>query len=58
LAGFAFGIASGYSPQDTLRLAAACGGANCSADSPGAAKIENIRQLQQQISVRTLASAP
>jgi 1-phosphofructokinase family hexose kinase len=58
LAGFAFGIASVYSPQETLLLAAACGVANCSADSPGAAKIENIRHLQQQISVQTLAPAP
>jgi fructose-1-phosphate kinase PfkB-like protein len=41
LAGFAFGIASGYSPQDTLRLAAACGGANCLADSP-APRSENV----------------
>ena len=55
LAGFAFAIASGYSPEDTLRLAAACGAANCIADSPGAAKIETIRDFQRQISVRTLS---
>jgi 1-phosphofructokinase family hexose kinase len=54
MAGFAFGIASRYSPEDTLRLAAACGAANCSADSPGAARLENIRGLEQQISVQTL----
>ena len=47
MAGFVFGIASRYSPQDTLRLAAACGEANCSADSPGAARLENIREFQQ-----------
>jgi 1-phosphofructokinase family hexose kinase len=56
LAGFAFGIASGNSPQDTLRLAAACGQANCLADAPGAARLENIRDFQEQISVQTLAS--
>jgi 1-phosphofructokinase family hexose kinase len=55
MAGFVFGIASGYSPEDTLRLAAACGVANCSADSPGAAKLQNIQDLQQQISVQALA---
>jgi 1-phosphofructokinase family hexose kinase len=54
MAGFVFGIASRYSPQDTLRLAAACGQANCSADSPGAARLETIRDFQQQISVQTL----
>jgi 1-phosphofructokinase family hexose kinase len=56
LAGFAFGIASGYSSQDTLRLAAACGAANCLADSPGAARLQDIRDFQQQISVQTIAS--
>jgi 1-phosphofructokinase family hexose kinase len=54
MAGFAFGIGSRYSPEDTLRLAAACGEANCSADSPGAAKLKTIRDFQQQISVQTL----
>jgi 1-phosphofructokinase family hexose kinase len=54
MAGFAFGIASGYSPENTLRLAAACGAANCLADSPGAARLDKIRGFQQQISVQTL----
>jgi 1-phosphofructokinase family hexose kinase len=58
LAGFVFGIATGYSPQDTLRLAAACGAANCLADSPGAAKLKDIRDIQQQISIQALASGP
>jgi 1-phosphofructokinase family hexose kinase len=57
MAGFAFGIASRYSPEDTLRLAAACGAANCVADSPGAARLENIRDFQQQICVQTLDGA-
>lgn len=56
LAGFVFGIASGYSPQDTLRLAAACGAANCLADSPGAARLQDIRDFQQQISVQKISS--
>lgn len=54
MAGFVFGIASRYSPQDTLRLAAACGQANCLADSPGAASLKDIRSFQQQITVQTL----
>ncbi len=56
LAGFAFAIASRYSPEDTLRLAAACGQANCLADSPGAARLEDIQDLQKKISVQTLGS--
>jgi 1-phosphofructokinase family hexose kinase len=55
LAGFAFGIESGCPPEDRLRLAAACGAANCLADSPGAARIEDIRRLQQQVSVQMLS---
>jgi tagatose 6-phosphate kinase len=58
LAGFAFGIASAYSPQDTLRLAAACAAANCLADSPGAARIEDIQDFQKQITVQPLAVDP
>ena len=56
LAGFVFGIASGYSPEETLRFAAACGAANCLADSPGAARLKDIQDFQQQISVQSLAS--
>ena len=58
MAGFVFGITSGYSPQDTLRLAAACAAANCLADSPGAARLKDIQEFQRQISVQTLASGP
>src|SRR5579864_846783 len=54
MAGFVFGTASRCSPQDTIRLAAACGAANCLADSPGAARLDDIRDFQQQISVQTL----
>ncbi len=56
LAGFAFGIASAYSPQDTLRLAAACAAANCLADSPGAAKLRDVHDFQRQIIIQTLAA--
>jgi tagatose 6-phosphate kinase len=54
VAGFAFGLSSGLSADETLRLAAACGTANCLAHSPGAAKIEDIRKFQEQIIVRKL----
>jgi 1-phosphofructokinase len=54
MAGFVFGIASRCSPEDTIRLAAACGEANCLADSPVAARLNDIGDFQQQISVQTL----
>jgi len=57
LAGFAFGIASDFPPSDTLRLAAACAAANCLADSPGAARLGDIRDFQGRISVEVLASS-
>lgn len=56
LAGFAFALASAYSPQDALRLAAACAAANCLADSPGAAKQKDIQDFQRQIAVQTVVS--
>jgi 1-phosphofructokinase family hexose kinase len=57
LAGFTLGIASNFSPSDTLQLAAACAAANCLADSPGAARLEDIRDFQGRISVKVLASS-
>jgi 1-phosphofructokinase family hexose kinase len=53
LAGFAMGMASNFSPQGTLRLAAACAAANCVADSPGAARAEDIKSFQRQVVVQT-----
>jgi 1-phosphofructokinase family hexose kinase len=58
LAGFALGLAENESPQETLRLAAACAAANCLADSPGAARLTDIEDLRRRISVETLASSP
>jgi 1-phosphofructokinase family hexose kinase len=58
LAGFAFGFAANDSPQDTLRLAAACAAANCLADSPGAARLTDIEDLRRRVSVEMLASSP
>jgi 1-phosphofructokinase family hexose kinase len=53
LAGFAMGMASNFSPQETLQLAAACAAANCVADSPGAARAEDIKSFQRQVVVQT-----
>jgi 1-phosphofructokinase family hexose kinase len=55
LAGFAFAIAGGQSQEETIRLAAACGAANCLADSPGAARLEDIESLKNQVLIRTIS---
>ena len=58
LAGFAHAMASKFSPEDALRLAAACAAANCLADSPGAARLADIHQFQSQICLQTLPAGP
>jgi tagatose 6-phosphate kinase len=56
VAGFASALAAGLSAEDSVRLAAACGAANCLAAAPGAARIEDIRSLQTKVSVRELSA--
>ena len=58
LAGFARAFALQSSPEDAVRLAAACAAANCLADSPGAARLADIQQFQSQILVQKLPSDP
>jgi tagatose 6-phosphate kinase len=58
LAGIAHAVSSGASPEDTLRLGTACAAANCLAESPGAARIEDIRRFQNEIRVRALQAGP
>jgi 1-phosphofructokinase family hexose kinase len=55
VAAFAHAAAAGLSPEETLRLAAACGAANCLADSPGAARAGDIHRLQKEIHVEILS---
>lgn len=55
LAGFAFAAKQGLSPIDAVRLAVACGSANCIAPGPGCARAEDIASLRDQIHVETLA---
>jgi tagatose 6-phosphate kinase len=58
LAGITHAISSEASPENTLRLGAACAAANCLAESPGAARIEDIRRFQNEIRVQTLEPDP
>jgi 1-phosphofructokinase family hexose kinase len=55
LAGFAFAAQQGLSPIEAVRLAVACGSANCIAPGPGGARAEDIASLKDQICVETLA---
>jgi 1-phosphofructokinase family hexose kinase len=52
LAGMAHAISTGATPRNTLLLGAACGAANSIADSPGAARLEDIGRFQKEIAER------
>jgi 1-phosphofructokinase family hexose kinase len=52
LAGFAFAAQEGFTAAESVRLAAACGSANCLADGPGRARGEDIARLRKEIAVR------
>jgi 1-phosphofructokinase family hexose kinase len=54
LAGFAFAAQRGLTAAESVRLAAACGSANCLADGPGRARAEDIARLKKEINVRTV----
>ncbi|MBS1841694.1 MAG: 1-phosphofructokinase family hexose kinase [Acidobacteria bacterium] len=56
LAGFAKGIASGLSAEETLRQAVACAAANCIAESPGAARLTDIEKFRKQVKVQTVGA--
>jgi 1-phosphofructokinase family hexose kinase len=55
LAGFAFAEAQGLEPAESLRLAAACGAANCLAEGPGRARAGDIARLKKEIHVEVLS---
>jgi 1-phosphofructokinase family hexose kinase len=55
VAAFAHAAAAGLAPQETLRLAAACGAANYLADSPGAVRAEDIQRLHKETRVEILS---
>ncbi len=54
LAGFAVAHERGLSDEETLRLATACGSANCLADAPGRVNADDVSRLMQQIRVRRI----
>jgi fructose-1-phosphate kinase PfkB-like protein len=54
VAGFAFALHEGLHQAEGLRLAAACGAANCLAESPGRARVDDITRLKREIHVEIL----
>jgi 1-phosphofructokinase family hexose kinase len=54
LAGFAQAAAQGTIGEQAIRLAAACGAANCSAPAPGRIKLAVMRSLLPEIKVQQL----
>ena len=58
LAGFAFALSAGSSPENALRTAAACATANCLADSPGAIDKNVMNKFRSQIHVETFMPDP
>jgi len=56
LAGFAVAHARGLDNEDTLRLAVACGTANCIAESPGLVDRGDVERMMGQVSVQQLST--
>ncbi len=54
LAGFALAASQGLSGEETIRLAGACGAANCVAFAPGRIEKTKVRELIPKIEVREL----
>jgi 1-phosphofructokinase family hexose kinase len=55
LAGFAHAASQGIGGEEALRLATACGAANCVAAAPGRIELATAQALVPQIEVRQLA---
>jgi 1-phosphofructokinase family hexose kinase len=55
LAGFAYSAVQGIAGEEALRLAAACGAANCVASAPGRIELTTVRALIPQIEIQRLS---
>lgn len=54
VAAFAYAASSGLSQEESLRLAVACGAANCLAEAPGRVKATDIQKLQKEVRIEAL----
>lgn len=57
LAGFAHAASHGMAGEDALRLAAACGAANCVALAPGRIELASVQALAPQLEVQQLSQS-
>jgi 1-phosphofructokinase family hexose kinase len=55
VAGFAYAAREGLGPKDSLKLAAACGAANCLADLPGQLHASDVHRLRELVKIEVLA---
>jgi len=55
VAAFAYAMAAGMSVEQTLQLGAACGAANCLAESPGRLREADVRTLEPLVRIEKLA---
>jgi 1-phosphofructokinase family hexose kinase len=51
VAAFAYAMSMGSAPEETIRMAAACGAANCFAESPGLVRAADISRMQGEVRV-------
>ena len=54
LGGFAYAAAQGIAGEEALRLATACGAANCVAPAPGRIELATVRALLPQIEIQKI----
>jgi 1-phosphofructokinase family hexose kinase len=55
LGGFAYAAIQGIAGEEALRLAAACGAANCLAPAPGRIELATVRALMPQIEIQQIS---
>ncbi|MDP9158623.1 MAG: 1-phosphofructokinase family hexose kinase [Acidobacteriota bacterium] len=55
VAAFVYAVSAGLRVEETLSLAAACGAANCLAESPGRIREQDVRNLQMQVQIEKLS---
>jgi 1-phosphofructokinase family hexose kinase len=55
MGGFAYAAIQGLAGEEALRLAAACGAANCVAPAPGKIELTTVRELMPQIEIEQLS---
>jgi 1-phosphofructokinase family hexose kinase len=56
VAAFAYSISLGLEAEESIRLATACGTANCMAELPGQLKIDDVSRLRNEIRVSRISS--